>query len=333
MKYRLVHSRTPLRISFVGGGTDLPAFFRKYGGAVISTTISCYIDIVVKLRLVESGFKYLADNNIVDVATTINEIRAPLTGECLKQVGWGNADAVEILYSSDVPFGTGLGSSSAYTVGLLHALSTMRGENISEAKLAQNACRIEIDLLGKPIGYQDQYIVANGGLRRTTFHADDNVTSTLVNCPPQVMRAIEDRLLLFYLGGQRKADSILSDIQQSIESNRPILRKIMELCDDFEKLLAHGEQLNEVGEILDYGWRLKRSLNEQITNGHIDDVYRRSRSKGAIGGKLLGAGGTGFLLLFVPPERQRAVCEELGAYRRLPLSFDHLGSRIECVRS
>jgi D-glycero-alpha-D-manno-heptose-7-phosphate kinase len=331
MKIGLTHSRTPLRISFTGGGTDLPAFYRKRGGAVISATITCYVDVVLIPRLVESGFKYQSDVGDVEEAATVDQITNQLIGQSLKLVGWDSAHGLEIFCSSGVPFGTGLGSSSACAVGLLHALYTMMERSASGMQLASDACQIEIDLMGKPIGRQDQYIIANGGLRHTTFNIDDTVVSTPIECSPAVLREIEDRLLLFYLGGTRKADSILASLQQSIEQNEPVLEDLKFLCHDLEEVLKRGTNLDEFGEILDYAWQLKRRLHRGITNDRIDDIYQRSRVKGSIGGKLLGAGGTGFLLLFVPPERQAAVCDELQDYRRLHFRFDPIGSRIMCT--
>lgn len=322
----MIRSRTPLRVSFVGGGTDLPLFYRQHGGAVVSSTVVHYIDVILKRLPPGSKYRYQLNGSGIKEAADIDEIENQLTREALK---FANVNIpLEIVSHSSVPAGTGLGSSSSYTVGLLNALHALKGERRSSQELADEACYIEIERLKRPIGRQDQYIASTGGLRHTVFHQDERVVTKLVNCAPGVRERFEKHLLLFYLGGNRDAESILSQLNKDIEQKKKLLEEMKSLCGGFLEVLARGTRLDELGEILDAGWRLKRKLNDGVSNKRIDEIYERSLAKGAIGGKLLGAGGAGFLLLFVAMGQQDRVRSELKECREFQYKCDMNGSRI-----
>jgi D-glycero-alpha-D-manno-heptose-7-phosphate kinase len=322
----MILSRTPLRVSFVGGGTDLPAFYRKCGGAVVTSALAHSIDVTVRPLPPGSKFSCRLEGGEVAEAASADEIGHRMTREALRLVGVEGP--LEITSRSSVPCGTGLGSSSSFAVGLLNALHAFKGERVPAARLAEEACHLEIELLGEPIGKQDQYIASAGGVRHITFHPDESVVSSEVGCAPEVCEELERHLLLFYLGGRRPAGSILAHVNRDIEDKNAELRELKSLCDGFLEVLLSGTRLNRLGEILDEAWRLKRRLNDAVSNERIDGVYARARAGGAVGGKLLGAGGAGFLLLFVPPERQAAVRAELREFRELQYRCERLGSRI-----
>ncbi|HEU4507287.1 MAG TPA: hypothetical protein VFR78_03545 [Pyrinomonadaceae bacterium] len=322
----MIVSRTPLRVSFVGGGTDLPLFYRRYGGTVVSSAVVHYIDVSVKRLPPGSSYYYRLNGTGLKEAADVDEIENQITREALK---FTRTDTpLEITSHSSVPAGTGLGSSSSYTVGLLNALHALHGEHRSSEELAAEACHIEIDLVKAPIGRQDQYIASTGGLRHTVFHPDERVDTKPVSCAPHVREKLEKQLLLFYLGGNRDAVSILSQVNKDMDQKTKVLQEMKSLCDSFLEVLARGTRLHELGEILDANWNLKRKLNDEISNQRIDEVYQRSRAKGAIGGKLLGAGGAGFLLLFVELDKQDTVRAELKDCREFQYKCDMDGSRI-----
>ena len=322
----MIHSRTPLRVSFVGGGTDLPLFYRQHGGAVVSSAVVHYIDVLVKPRPQGSKYRYQINGSAIREAADVDEIESPITREAIK---FTNVDVpLEISSHSSVPAGTGLGSSSSFAVGLLNALHGLQGEHRTSEELADEACHLEIDLLEAPIGRQDQYIAALGGLRHTIFQPDECIVSQPVCCAPGIREKLEKNLLMFYLGGNRDAVSILSQVNKDMDQKTAVLVEMKSLCGNFLEVLARGTRLEELGEILDITWRLKCKLNDGISTGQIDQLYQRSRARGAIGGKLLGAGGAGFLLLFVAPDQQDEVRSELREYREFEYKCDPQGSRI-----
>lgn len=322
----MIHSRTPLRVSFVGGGTDLPMFYRKYGGAVVSSAVVHYVDVMVKSLPATATYRYQINGDGIKESAGVDEIEHEITREAIRFVAIDRPLAISAC--SSLPAGTGLGSSSSYTVGLLNALHALKNGCVSPRQLADEACHIEIEVLKQPIGRQDQYIASSGGLRHTVFHTNETVDSTPANCAPGVRKNLEKCLLLFYLGGHRNAKTILAQVNRDLEEKKNHLQEMKSLCANFLEVLARGTRLHELGEILDVSWHLKRKLNHAISNERIDDIYRRSRATGAIGGKLLGAGGTGVLLLFVDPGQQERVRLELKDFRELQFKCDMTGSRI-----
>jgi D-glycero-alpha-D-manno-heptose-7-phosphate kinase len=316
--------RTPFRISFVGGGSDLPSYYRRNGGAVVSASIDKYMFIVIhpyfhdKIRI-----KYSRMEDVDCVA----DIEHPIVRECLiwRQIPKG----MEIASFADVPAGTGLGSSSAFTVGLLHALHAYQGEQTSPAELAAAACNVEIDRLGEPIGKQDQYACAFGGINFIRFHADEQVNVEPIGLDAQDASAFERNLLLFYLGQERSAGSILSQQSQNMLDPAKWSRvdRMVELAERFRSALEL-RCFDDCGDLLNEHWLLKRELADGISNDFVEQVYTKAMCSGASGGKLLGAGGGGFLLLYCKPESQASVRRELSGLREMPFRFSSAGSRV-----
>jgi D-glycero-alpha-D-manno-heptose-7-phosphate kinase len=322
----VIITRTPLRISFAGGGSDLPAFYEEERGAVVSTAIDKYIYITVNPKF---DHKIRASYSVTEIVDSLAELQHELIREALAMLEINQA--IEITSISDIPSqGTGLGSSSSYTVGLLNALHAYRGHMAGAERLAREACAIEIDRCGKPIGKQDQYIAAFGGLQYIRFNSDGSVFTDPVICLPETRKRLQQGLLLLYTGLTRSADNILLEQSRATRSNqekRDTLRRMVSLADQLCEALGRDD-LDGFGEILHAGWLEKRGLVESISNGQIDGWYKRARSAGAIGGKLLGAGGGGFLLLYAKPERHTDICCALPELRPVPFRFSPQGSKV-----
>jgi D-glycero-alpha-D-manno-heptose-7-phosphate kinase len=323
----MVISRTPLRVSFVGGGSDLVSFARKYGGAVVSTTIDKYIYVVVTERFEEDIRVSYAKTEIVH---SIDQLKHELVREAMRLAGLPRG--VEIVTIADVPAqGTGLGSSSAVTVGVLNALYAYQGILKSAHDLAENASEIEIDILGKPIGKQDQYAAAFGGLQLLRFGPGDDVTRDIVVLTPESRSRLQRSLLMFYTGKQRSTARVLNGIEASIStpSVRRNLGKLRDLALALYEDIGKGD-VDVLGSYLQRGWEYKRRL-AGVTNPKIEHWHRVAREAGALGGKLLGAGGGGFLVFYVPPDRQQAVRKALIDLREMAVALDSAGSRIMYV--
>ena len=322
----MIISRAPLRISFVGGGSDLAAYYRHEPGAVVSTTINKYIYITVNKKF---DHKIRASYSITEIVDSVEELKHELFRETLKLVGLDGG--IEITSISDIPSkGTGLGSSSSYTVGLLKAVYAYTGRHVGAERLAREACQIEIERCGKPIGKQDQYIAAYGGLQYIQFNPDEKVFIDPVICSAETRRRLQERLLLLYTGMTRSADDILREQREHTEndeSKRRVLRSMVGLAQDLMEALCRND-LDSVGEILHQGWLNKKNMALAISNTLIDEWYERARQHGAIGGKILGAGGGGFLLLYAPPERHIEVVQALPELRAVPFRFEPQGSKI-----
>jgi D-glycero-alpha-D-manno-heptose-7-phosphate kinase len=294
----MIISRTPLRISFVGGGSDMPAFYEQESGAVVSTAINKYVYITVNPKF---DRRIRASYSRTEIVDSVGDLHHELIRESLKMTGIEGA--IEITSISDVPSeGTGLGSSSSYTVGLLNALHAFQGHLAGAERLATEACRIEIERCGKTIGKQDQYIAAYGGFKFIMFNADGSVFVDPIVCAPETRRQLHERLLLLYTGRTRQSSSILPEqSRNSIEdpgARANLVRMTglaRQMCDALNR-----NQLDGVGEILHANWEQKRGLATGITTPSLDDWYETARARGAIGGKVLGAGGGGFLLLYAP---------------------------------
>jgi len=322
----MIISRTPLRISFAGGGSDLPAFYRQELGAVVSTTIDKYIYITVNPKFDDS---IRASYSRTEIVNNVNELRHELIREALKMVRINKS--IEITSISDIPSrGTGLGSSSTYTVGLLNALYAHRNYFAGAERLAREACIIEIERCGKPIGKQDQYIAAYGGLQFIRFNVDESVFVDPVVCIPETRKRLQEGLLMLYTGLVRNADEILSEQSrntQTDEEKRASLRRMVRLAEQMREALLRND-LDGFGEVLHAGWMDKRKLASGISRPCIDEWYERARAHGAIGGKILGAGGGGFLLLYAPPERHAEICEALPGLRPIDFRFSPQGSKL-----
>jgi D-glycero-alpha-D-manno-heptose-7-phosphate kinase len=286
-------------------------------------TIDKYVFITVNKRFDDTlRFSY-SQTEIVD---TLDQVRHPLFRETARHVGVSSG--IEVTSIADVPSGTGLGSSSSFAVGLLHALQAFRGHYKTAHELAVDACHLEIGVLGEPIGKQDQYAAAFGGLRKYQFNPDGSVFVDHVICSPETKRALLEHLMFFYLGGPRDARQILA--QQACNTDRKIefLRRIRGLVEDFWQVLVRGKGLDDAGELLHEAWLCKKQLADNVSNVRIDEIYERARGAGATGGKVLGAGMGGFLMLFCDPRKQTAVQDSLPELRRVQFGFEPEGSKI-----
>lgn len=322
----MIITRTPLRISFAGGGSDLPAFYEQERGAVVNTAIDKYIYITVNPKF---DHKIRASYSVTEIVDTVADLQHELIRESLRLLGI--EQSIEITSISDIPSqGTGLGSSSSYTVGLLNALYAHCGHMAGAERLAREACYIEIDRCGKPIGKQDQYSAAYGGLKYTQFNPDGTVFTDPIICSPRTMQQLQERLLLLYTGLTRKADDILVEQARATRSDadkQASLRHMVQLADHLHEALTRND-VDAFGEILHAGWLEKRKLAANISNNHIDEWYQRGRAAGAIGGKLLGAGGGGFLLFYADPQRHADICRALPELRHVPFHFAPQGSKV-----
>ena len=323
----MVISRTPLRVSFVGGGTDLPSYANQHGGAVLSTTIDQYIYVVVSERFEDSLRVSYSKTEIVD---RVDDLEHELVREALKLAGLRRK--IEIVTIADVPTqGTGLGSSSAVTVGVLNALFAFQGVLKSGVELARAASHIEIEVLGKAIGRQDQYATALGGLRLLRFDPEDVVQAQLLPLKREMAATLERNLLMFYTGRQRAATTILSGLSAQIgkvETATKSLTRMRDIALELFQSLSAGTSPEILGDALHENWELKRGLHASVSDGELDKLYERARAHGAMGGKILGAGGGGFLLLYVEDEHQPAVRRALSDLREMPFRFEPTGSTI-----
>jgi len=322
----MIITRTPLRISFCGGGTDLPSYYRRQQGAVVSAAINKYVYITVNRLTRYFQNRILVKYSRTELVDSVDEIAHPIIREAMKTTGV--VDRVEITSMADIPAGTGLGSSSTYAVGLLHALYTFKGEYVSAGRLAEEACAIEIERLGDPIGKQDQYIAAYGGICRIRFNPDETVFVDPVICSYETKAALEENLLMFYTGKTRKAGEILTQQKAVTEDKMDVLTHMRDLSSSALEVLREGRLLSRFGEILHEGWLLKRSLVNSITSDEIDTYYETARKAGAIGGKFLGAGGGGFLLFYVEKQNHTKVREALSMLQELPFRFEPQGSKV-----
>lgn len=315
--------QTPLRISFFGGGTDFPDYFNEEGGCVLSCSIDKYIFVTIKQRfdhLLRIGY---TKQEVVD---RVADIQHDLIREAL--IKTNIRDGIEITTMGDIPSaGSGLGSSSTVTVGALHAMYSYRGDIVTAEQLAREACEIEIDILGKPIGIQDQYIAAYGGLRFFDFQSGMNITSERIDLEAGQMRLFNESLLLFFTGVTRKADNILGEQKRNIQDRMSVLRRLKAMAHEGRHAMQAG-QFEAIGELLHEGWELKKQLASQISNSEIDEMYAAARNAGAIGGKIAGAGGGGFLLLYCPPEKRSAVRAALAHLQELPFQIERDGSKV-----
>jgi D-glycero-alpha-D-manno-heptose-7-phosphate kinase len=318
----MVISQTPYRVSFAGGGTDLPAFYRREFGAVLSTTIDTHMYVTIHRRFEPS---IRISYSKTETSGTIDEIQHDLVREAMRLTEID--EPLEITTIGDVPAGTGMGSSSSLTAGLLNALFAHRGQIIGRQHLAELACRLEIDILKKPIGRQDQYAAVFGGLNYIRFNPDDTVDVEPVPCKTETLDELERRTLLLYTGQTRDANEILKQQSGGTADRMSVLRQMRDLADEMRRTLAGPGDLDAFANLLHSGWELKRSLGFGISFQQIDEWYEAARRNGAVGGKLLGAGGGGFLLLMAPPWRHRAIREALGRPRELPFRIARHGSR------
>ncbi len=319
----MIITQTPLRISFFGGGTDFEQFFQKEGGWVLTSAVDRYIFVIIKRRFDRKIRVGYTKTELVD---DIDELQHELVRECLRKTGV--REGIEISTMGDIPSaGSGMGSSSTVTVGLLNAMYQHRGVTRDAESLAREACEIEIATLHKPIGYQDQYIAAFGGQRFIRFQPNGEIEVESLNLPENLGRRLNRNLLLFFTNVTRRSETILTEQVQQIESRMDVLRELKALALTARKCLEAGE-LDEFGRLLDSAWQLKKQLASRVTNGDIDTIYQAALRAGAMGGKITGAGGGGFLLIYCPREHQDGVRSALSSLQELPFHLESDGSKV-----
>ena len=321
----MIITRTPFRVSLCGGGSDLPQFYQKHGGCVISTTINKYMYITSHPSFDKNTtvLKYSKTETVHD----INDIEHSIFRECLKKEG---LEGLEITSIADVPQGTGLGSSSSFTVGLIKNLKCHKREYISKDDVAKDACEMEIDILKNPIGKQDQYAAAFGGLNFYQFNKDGSVDVEPILLGHEAYKQLEKNLIMLYVGGEHSASAILKEQGKNVTSasdKEEGQKRIVELTYELKYELEH-DNIDAVGRILDENWKIKRTLANGISNPKFDEWYDRAINNGATGGKILGAGGSGFFLFYVPEENQEKFRNAMSDLKEMEFKFDHLGTTV-----
>ncbi|NYZ17501.1 kinase [Azospirillum sp. RWY-5-1] len=323
----MIISRTPYRISFFGGGTDYPAWYRRHGGRVISTSIDKYCHISARFLPPFFNIRHRIVWSHIETVQSIREILHPAVREGLRFLGFTDATGVEIHHQGDLPARTGMGSSSSFAVGLIHALLAMRGETPDPARLAALAIELEQERLRESVGSQDQAAAAHGGFNVIDFSRDGAIRVTPLAITAKRSQALQERLMLFYTGLSRLASDIATDVIANIPAREEQLHQMRDLVDEAERVLLGGD-LDDFGRLLDRTWRLKRQLSALVSNEMVDSVYDRAQQAGALGGKLLGAGTSGFMLFYVPPERRDEVREALRDLLHVPFQFEEHGSTL-----
>ncbi len=322
----MIISRTPFRVSFFGGGTDYPAWYRQHGGAVLAATINkyCYLTCRYLPPFFEHRIRVVYSK--IEDCKTVDEIAHPAVRAILRYLKLERG--VEIHHDGDLPGRSGMGSSSAFTVGLLHALRGLEGQISGKYQLAKESIHVEQEILKETVGSQDQVCAAFGGVNQIKFLPSGEVTVQPLTLLPARLRELNSHLMLFYTGIRRTASNIAASYVTSMEAKSALLMRMKDLVEQSCEILASKQDLTRLGELLHETWVAKRSLGDKISNAHVDTLYESARAAGAMGGKLLGAGGGGFLLLFVPPEKQAGVRKELNKLIHVPFEFEFSGSQI-----
>jgi len=319
----MIISRTPLRISFFGGGTDIPSFYKKNYGSVVGVGIDKYVYVIANERFKDDVRVSYSKTEIVNQS---NELKHDLVRETLLRLGIINK--IEVVTVADVPgSGTGLGSSSSTTVGLLNSLSCYKGDPLEKHELAEISCDIEINTLGLPIGKQDQYFASYGGICYFRFNEDGTVTREKIHISLKTMSELEDNIMCFYTNIERSSSEILYDQQKNTSINHKTLLEMRNQAEEGKNIIKSGD-LTKFGELLDKGWQLKRKLSKNISNKKIDLYYNKAIKSGALGGKLSGAGGGGFLTFYCENKYQKSVKESLSNLKEMSIKIDKFGSVI-----
>lgn len=322
----MIISRTPFRISFFGGGTDYPSWYREHGGAVLSTTIDkyCYLSTRFLPPFFEHRLRVVYSK--IENCHSIDEIEHPSVREVLRFLDLDRG--IEIHHDGDLPARSGMGSSSAFTVGLLHALHALNGRMPTRKQLATESIHVEQQMLKENVGSQDQVLAAYGGFNHITFLPNGDFSVRPVTIGLDREQQLSSHLMLFYTGIQRTASNIAATFVDQLDRKKHALRILRDLAEEALSVLTSTRDICQFGELLEESWQVKRGLSEAVSNGRIDELYAAAKGAGAIGGKLLGAGGGGFMLLFVPPELQPRVREALGQLLHVPFKFDRSGTQI-----
>lgn len=323
----MIISRTPFRVSLFGGGSDYPPWYRQHGGAVLGMTINkyCYITIRPLPPFFEHRHRIVYSR--IELVKTTSEIDHPSVRAVLTEMNI--REGLEIHHDGDLPARSGLGSSSSFTVGLLNALNAYEGRMMSKKRLADEAIRIEQDVIKENVGSQDQVWAAYGGLNRINFRTDDSIGVVPIITDDRKRHQLQESMLLFFTGLARNASTIAGDKIANLEKKAQQIRTMVQMVDEAQAILQNPRRsINEIGQLLHDSWQLKRELAASITSSTIDDIYEAGRKAGAIGGKLLGAGGGGFMLFFVEPDKRPSVINALGKLIPVPVEIGRDGSRI-----
>jgi D-glycero-alpha-D-manno-heptose-7-phosphate kinase len=322
----MIISRTPFRISFFGGGTDYPAWYRQHGGSVLASTIDKYSYITCRYLPPFFDYRICLMYSKTEYCRTVDEIAHPAIREVLRYLKVDRG--VEIHHDGDLPARSGMGSSSTFTVGLLHALHALKGQMVGKPQLAEESIYVEQEILRETVGSQDQVLAAYGGLNHVAFMPNGEISVRPVTIPVDRMKELNSHLMLFYTGIKRTASSVADTYVNGIDDRRRQLRLMKDLVDESISVLNGGGDLLAFGKLLHELWEAKRSLSPKVSSSYIDELYDAAVAAGAVGGKLAGAGGGGFLLLFVPPSRQPKVKEALRKLIHVPFRFEFSGSQI-----
>lgn len=322
----MIISKTPFRISFFGGGTDYPAWFEKYGGAVLSTTIDkyCYINIRYLPPFFEH--KHRIVYSIVENVKSSGQIKHPVVRAILKYFKIDKG--VEIHHDGDLPARSGLGSSSSFTVGMLNSIYALKGKIISKPQLAKEAIHVERDILKESVGSQDQIAVAHGGFNKIVFHNDHDFRVEAVTLHKERVKELESHLMLVFTGLSRFASKIASEQIRNTPRKENELKDLRYMVDAAISILSGNQDIADFGRLLDESWQVKKRLSDKVSNPAIDRLYANARRHGAVGGKLLGAGGGGFMLLFVRPENRKKVAQGLKGFLEVKFRFENDGSQV-----
>jgi D-glycero-alpha-D-manno-heptose-7-phosphate kinase len=322
----MIVNRTPYRISFFGGGTDYPAWYSEHGGQVLATTIDKYSYITCRYLPPFFEHRFCLVYSKTELCQTVREIKHPAIREVLTylQVDRG----LEIHHDSDLPARSGMGSSSAFTVGLLHAVYALKGQMVSKERLAMESIHLEQEVLKETVGSQDQVLAAYGGFNHITFHPTGEISVRPITISQDRVRELNSHLMLFYTGIKRTASNIAESYVNHIDQRKRQLRVMKDLVEEGTTILNGDRDIRGFGELLHEAWQSKRSMSTLVSNSQVDDMYERATSAGAIGGKITGAGGGGFLLLFVEPDKQDFIREKLNDLIYVPFEFEHSGSQI-----
>jgi len=321
----MIITRTPFRVSFFGGGTDYPVWYNSMGGAVLSTSINKYCYITTRPLPPFFDYAYRIRYTLREETNSIDDIGHPSVRECLKHAGL--RQGIEMVHTSDLPAMSGLGSSSAFTVGFLNSLYGLAGRRIGKRKLALEAIRIEQEKIGENVGSQDQVAAAIGGLNWITF-SRKKISVSPLKISGQRQKALEGRLLMFFTGFSRRASTIAAEQIKNTPKKEKELRAMLTLAHQAKDALISNRNLDEFGELLHESWCIKKTLSSKITTPFIDEFYEKARSAGAIGGKLLGAGGGGFMVFYAPEPKHQAIRQKLKGYLHVPFSFENKGSQV-----
>lgn len=323
----MIITRTPFRISFFGGGTDYPTWYRENGGAVLATTIDKYCYITCRRLPQFFQHKHRIVYSLIENVCEISEIQHPAVRAVL---GWtGIEEGLEIHHDGDLPARSGLGSSSSFTVGLVHALSALNGRMATKEDLALDAIHIEQNVIGESVGSQDQVSAAFGGFNRIDFHRNDTFDVSPVILPLHRLNELHSHLMLCFTGFSRIASEIAKSKIDNFKNRTVEINLMREMVDEAISILNNRNiPIEEFGKLLDHSWKYKRSLSEQVSTPQIDELYAEAQRAGATGGKILGAGGGGFLLLFAKPEKHASIRERLRHLVHVPFKFEDSGSRV-----